>query len=66
MDSSEGAWNTRPTSAPSGKEGYFPWPLSDALHDLRTVVKLAMVESGVGVEGHHEMARAGSTWIRTA
>jgi len=68
IDSSEGAWNTGRKEKDSRnlgyklryKEGYFPCPPSDALHDLRTEMMMLMGECGVGVEAHHhEMATGG-------
>jgi glutamine synthetase len=71
LDSAEGAWNTgrdeRPlTGRPNlghklrYKEGYFPCPPSDQLHDLRTEMMLTMIECGVPIEAqHHEVATGG-------
>lgn len=68
IDSIEGAWNTgREERDPRNlgyklryKEGYFPCPPSDALHDLRSEMMLTMIECGVGVEAHHhEMSTGG-------
>ena len=54
--SAEGAWNTGRDEKPNlgyklrYKEGYFPCPPSDALHDLRTEMMLTMIECGLHVE----------------
>lgn len=66
LDSLEGAWNTGRDEQPNlayklrYKEGYFPCPPSDALHDLRSEMMLTMLECGLKVEGqHHESATGG-------
>lgn len=66
LDSVEGAWNTGRDEKPNlgyklrYKEGYFPCPPSDALHDLRTEMMLTMIECGLKVESHnHEIATGG-------
>jgi glutamine synthetase len=68
LDSIEGAWNTgREESNPRNlgyklryKEGYFPCPPSDALHDIRSEMMLTMIECGLQIEAHHhEMATGG-------
>ncbi len=66
LDSVEGAWNTGREEKPNlgyklrYKEGYFPCPPSDALHDLRTEMMLTMIECGLKVEAqHHEVATGG-------
>jgi glutamine synthetase len=71
LDSVEGAWNTgrddRPfTGQPNlgyklrYKEGYFPVPPADALHDIRTEMMLTMIDCGVKIETqHHEVATGG-------
>ncbi len=67
IDSQEGAWNTG-RQEPSGnlgyklryKEGYFPVPPSDSLHDLRTEMMLTMIQCGLKIETqHHEVATGG-------
>src|SRR3712207_7537209 len=41
------------------KEGYFPCPPADAMHDLRSEMMLTMIECGLKVEAHHhENARS--------
>jgi glutamine synthetase len=66
VDSVEGAWNTgRPEGPNLGhklryKEGIFPVPPSDALHDLRSEMMLMMIQCGLTIEAHHhEVATAG-------
>jgi len=67
LDSIEGAWNTGREEQPRNlgyklryKEGHFPCPPSDALHDLRTEMMLTMIECGLKIEGqHHEVATGG-------
>jgi glutamine synthetase len=66
IDSVEGAWNTGREEKPNlgyklrYKEGYFPCPPSDALHDLRTEMMLTMIECGLKIEAqHHEVATGG-------
>jgi glutamine synthetase len=66
VDSVEGAWNTGRPEAPNlghklrYKEGYFPCPPSDALHDLRSEMMLMMIQCGLTIEAHHhEVATAG-------
>src|SRR5436190_15424961 len=66
LDSIEGAWNTGREEKPNlgyklrYKEGYFPVPPSDALHDIRTEMMLTMIDCGVPIEAqHHEVATGG-------
>jgi glutamine synthetase len=66
LDSVEGAWNTGREEKPNlghklrYKEGHFPCPPSDALHDLRSEMMLTMLECGLKIEGHHhEIATGG-------
>jgi glutamine synthetase len=70
VDSREGFWNTAAEEGPNlgykprFKEGYFPAPPTDSLHDLRT--KMTKVMTGIGVEvefHHHEVATAGQAEI---
>jgi glutamine synthetase len=70
LDSSEGRWNTgrdeRPNLGykPRYKEGYFPVPPTDSLHDLRAEMVRIMREVGLVVEAHHhEVATAGQSEI---
>ncbi len=66
LDSIEGAWNTGRDEKPNlgyklrYKEGYFPVPPSDALHDVRTEMMLTMIQCGLKIEAqHHEVATGG-------
>jgi glutamine synthetase len=66
LDSVEGAWNTGREEGPNlgyklrYKEGYFPCPPSDAMHDIRSEMMLTMIECGLKVEAqHHEVATGG-------
>jgi glutamine synthetase len=70
VDSVEGHWNTRREEGPNlgykirPKEGYFPVPPSDTLHDLRAEMALTMAKIGLTVEcHHHEVATAGQCEI---
>jgi glutamine synthetase len=66
LDSIEGAWNTGREEKPNlgyklrYKEGYFPVPPSDALHDIRSEMMLTMIQCGLKIEAqHHEVATGG-------
>jgi glutamine synthetase len=66
VDSIEGQWNTGRDEKPNlgykprYKEGYFPVPPLDSLHDIRTEMVLIMEQMGIQVEAqHHEVATAG-------
>jgi glutamine synthetase len=74
IDSIEGAWNTGREEEPVHqgnttrnlgyklryKEGYFPVPPSDALHDIRSEMMLTMIQCGLKIEAqHHEVATGG-------
>jgi glutamine synthetase len=65
LDSIEGAWNTGRQESPNlahklrYKEGYFPCPPSDAMHDLRSEMMLTMVECGLKIEAHHHEVATG-------
>ncbi|MEX1362325.1 MAG: type I glutamate--ammonia ligase, partial [Nannocystaceae bacterium] len=70
VDSIEGHWNTGREEFPNlgykvgPKAGYVPVPPTDALHDLRTEMVLALEEVGITVERqHHEVATAGQAEI---
>lgn len=70
VDSSEGIWNSgsdeNPNLAhkPRHKEGYFPLPPVDSLHDLRTEMVMTMQDIGLIVEAHHhEVATSGQCEI---
>lgn len=66
VDSVEGQWNTGRDEGPNlgykprYKEGYFPVPPMDSLHDIRTEMVLILEQIGIRVEAqHHEVATAG-------
>src|SRR5438094_6087250 len=66
IDSIEGAWNTGRDEKPNlgynlrYKDGYFPVPPSDALHDIRSEMMLTMIQCGLKIEAqHHEVATGG-------
>ena len=67
LDSVEGAWNTGRVEEGGNmanklryKEGYFPVPPSDAMHDIRTEMMLTMMKCGLAIETqHHEVATGG-------
>ena len=66
IDSVEGAWNTGRDEKPNlayklrYKEGYFPVPPSDSLHDIRSEMMLTMIKCGLKIEAqHHEVATGG-------
>ena len=70
VDSAEGQWNTGREEGPNlgykprYKEGYFPVPPTDSMHDLRTDMVLKMEEVGIRVEAqHHEVATGGQAEI---
>jgi glutamine synthetase len=70
VDSVEGHWNMPEDEGPNlgykirPKEGYFPVPPSDTLHDLRSEMSLVMAQIGIAVEcHHHEVATAGQCEI---
>jgi glutamine synthetase len=66
LDSCEGAWNTGREEKPNlgyklrYKEGYFPVPPADQLHDIRSEMMLTMIQCGLKIEAqHHEVATGG-------
>ncbi len=66
VDSVEGQWNTGRDEQPNlgykprTKQGYFPVPPMDQLHDLRSQMALNLEAVGVPVElHHHEVASGG-------
>jgi len=65
IDSQEGIWNSGDTSEPNlgyrprHKEGYFPVPPTDQMHDIRTKMTLKMVEGGIDIEKHHHEVATG-------
>ena len=70
VDSVEGRWNTGSPENPNlgykprYKEGYFPVPPIDSLHDLRSEMVLTMIDCGIDVEQHHhEVATGGQCEI---
>jgi glutamine synthetase len=70
VDSVEGRWNSGRLEEPNlgykprYKEGYFPVPPSDSLHNLRSEMVLEMERLGLTVEcQHHEVATAGQAEI---
>ncbi len=70
IDSQEGFWNSgadeRPNLGykPRYKEGYFPVPPTDSLHNLRAKMVKVMTRVGIEVEfHHHEVATAGQSEI---
>lgn len=70
VDSMEGIWNSGRDECPNlgykprHKEGYFPVPPTDKLHDMRTEMLLTLESLGIDVEcQHHEVATAGQAEI---
>jgi glutamine synthetase len=70
IDSVEGHWNMSADEGPNlahkvrPKEGYFPVPPTDTLHDMRSEMALVMQELGMIVEcHHHEVATGGQCEI---
>lgn len=70
IDSREGFWNTGRDEGPNlgykprYKEGYFPVPPTDSLHNLRSKMCKVMAEVGIPVIlHHHEVATAGQCEI---
>ncbi|HPU98939.1 MAG TPA: glutamine synthetase beta-grasp domain-containing protein, partial [Candidatus Hydrogenedentes bacterium] len=70
IDSDEAIWNSGRDEMPNlayklrHKEGYFPIPPSDQLHNLRQEMVKVMLECGLTVEcHHHEVATAGQCEI---
>ena len=65
IDSKEGIWNSGNNSGPNlgyrprHKEGYFPVPPTDQLHDIRTKIALKMIEGGIDIEKHHHEVATG-------
>ena len=65
VDSAEGAWNTGRDEKPNlgykvpHRQGYFPCPPTDAAHDLRSEMMLAMAACGLTVESHHHQKATG-------
>jgi glutamine synthetase len=70
IDSVEGIWNTAREEMPNlgyklrHKEGYFPIPPSDSMHNLRSQMVKTMLDCGLNVEAHHhEVATGGQAEI---
>lgn len=70
VDSAEGIWNRgNPDRANRGnqvrlKEGYFPTPPMDTMHDLRSEMVATLLDMGIPVEAHHhEVATGGQAEI---
>jgi glutamine synthetase len=70
VDAQEAAWNTGRDEKPNlgykvpYRQGYFPCPPTDHLHDLRSEMMRAMLDCGLPVESHHhEKASAGQCSI---
>jgi glutamine synthetase len=70
IDSNEGAWNSGRDEGPNlgykprYKEGYFPTPPTDSLHNLRSKMVKTMTACGLDIEfHHHEVATAGQAEI---
>ena len=65
IDSAEGAWNTGRDERPNlghklrPGEGFSPCPPSDAMHDLRSEMMLAMMSCGLVVQAHRHQAASG-------
>jgi glutamine synthetase len=65
IDSQEGIWNSGDNSEPNlgyrprHKEGYFPCPPTDQLHDIRTEMTLKMMAAGIDIEKHHHEVATG-------
>ncbi len=65
IDSIEGQWNSGREERPNlgskipHKQGYFPCPPADALHDLRSEMMLVMNQCGLRVESHHHEKASG-------
>jgi glutamine synthetase len=70
VDSYEGVWR-RGDESPTNlgnqvrlKEGYFPMPPMDAMHNLRAEMTAALLKIGIAVETHHhEVATGGQAEI---
>lgn len=70
VDSIEGSWNSGRDEGPNlgykprSKEGYFPVPPMDALHDIRSDMVATLRQVGINVEiHHHEVASGGQCEI---
>jgi glutamine synthetase len=70
VDAEEASWNTGREERPNlgykipPRQGYFPCPPTDHLHDLRSEMMRVMLDCGLQVESHHhEKASAGQCSI---
>jgi len=70
IDSEEGFWNSGRDQKPNlgykprYKEGYFPAPPTDSVHEIRTEMVRTLEKMGVQVEAHHhEVSTAGQCEI---
>lgn len=70
VDSTEGIWNSGreefPNLAykPRHKEGYFPTPPADSMHDIRAEMVTTLLDLGIQIEAHHhEVATGGQAEI---
>ncbi len=73
IDSGEGRWETGSSDVggkpnlgyrPRTKEGYFPAPPMDSLHDLRSEMMVTLEDVGIQTETHHhEVGGAGQAEI---
>jgi glutamine synthetase len=70
VDSNEAHWNSARMENPNlgykirPKEGYFPVPPTDQLHDIRSEMTQTMIDIGMTIEAqHHEVATAGQCEI---
>ncbi len=68
IDSEEGIWNSGKESnlgyRPKHKEGYFPTPPHDSVHEIRNDIVRTLIKGGLSVERHHhEVATAGQCEI---
>ncbi len=70
VDSEEGIWNSGEGEGPNlaykprYKEGYFPAPPNDSVHEIRNDMVRTMMQCGLKVERHHhEVATAGQCEI---
>lgn len=70
VDSAEGTWNTGREEFPNlgykprHKEGYFPAPPTDSMHDIRAEMVTVLESLGIAIEAHHhEVATGGQAEI---
>jgi len=70
VDSLEGIWNSGREEFPNlgykprHKEGYFPTPPADSMHDIRSEMVSILEDLGIAVEAHHhEVATGGQAEI---